>query len=162
MIQRVVSTNIVRPSSKWSTTITRSSITKMSFDYHVMCDENYYGDECDRFCRARDDQFGHFFCTKNGTRKCIEGWRGEYCDEGKMWLLLPHTHAYTHTYTLILTHKHTQTHTQTHTHTHADTHTHTHIRGTFNKFPDFFVQAFKIVVDSFKFSMLLLYSHLIR
>ena len=27
----------------------------------------------------------------------------------------------------------------------------------FNKFPDFFVQAFKIVVDSWKFSMLLLY-----
>ena len=32
-----------------------------------------------------------------------------------------------------------------------------HIRGVFNKFPDFFVQAFKIVVDSWKFSMLLLY-----
>ena len=31
------------------------------------------------------------------------------------------------------------------------------ICGAFNKFPDFFVQAFKIVVDSWKFSMLLLY-----
>ena len=32
------------------------------------------------------------------------------------------------------------------------------IRGAFNKFPDFcFVQAFKIVVDSWKFSMLLLF-----
>ena len=31
------------------------------------------------------------------------------------------------------------------------------IRGAFNKFPDFFVLAFKIVVDSWKFSMLLLY-----
>ena len=31
------------------------------------------------------------------------------------------------------------------------------IRGSFNKFPDFFVQAFEIVVDSWKFSMLLLY-----
>ena len=31
------------------------------------------------------------------------------------------------------------------------------IRGAFNKFPDFFVQAFKIVVDSGKFIMLLLY-----
>ena len=29
--------------------------------------------------------------------------------------------------------------------------------GAFNKFPDYFVQAFKIVVDSWKFSMLLLY-----
>ena len=32
-----------------------------------------------------------------------------------------------------------------------------YIRGAFNMFPDFFVQAFKIVVDSWKSSMLLLY-----
>ena len=33
-----------------------------------------------------------------------------------------------------------------------------YIRGAFNKFPDFFVQAFKIVVDSWKLvNMLLLY-----
>ena len=31
------------------------------------------------------------------------------------------------------------------------------IRGAFNKFPDFFVQAFKIIIDSWKFTMLLLY-----
>ena len=31
------------------------------------------------------------------------------------------------------------------------------LRGVFNKFPDFFVQASKIVVDTWKFSMLLLY-----
>ena len=31
------------------------------------------------------------------------------------------------------------------------------IRGAFNKFPDIFVQAFNIVVDSWKFSLLLLY-----
>ena len=33
----------------------------------------------------------------------------------------------------------------------------TNIRGEFKMFPDFFVQAFKIVVDSWKFTMLLLY-----
>ena len=32
-----------------------------------------------------------------------------------------------------------------------------HIRGAFNKFPDFFVQAFKIFVDTWKLSMFLLY-----
>ena len=31
------------------------------------------------------------------------------------------------------------------------------IRGAFNRFPDFFVRAFKIVVDTWKLSMLLLY-----
>ena len=34
---------------------------------------------------------------------------------------------------------------------------HYKIRGAFNKFPDFFVPAFKIVVDSWKFTKLLLY-----
>ena len=32
------------------------------------------------------------------------------------------------------------------------------MRGAFNNFPDFFVQAFKIVVDSWKFPMLLLFN----
>ena len=32
-----------------------------------------------------------------------------------------------------------------------------HLRSVFNKFPHFFVRAFKIVVDSWKFTMLLLY-----
>ena len=38
-------------------------------------------------------------------------------------------------------------------------HSHTlrYIRGAFNKSPSFFVRAFKIVVDSWKFTMLLLY-----
>ena len=34
---------------------------------------------------------------------------------------------------------------------------HIHIRGAFNKISDFFVQTFKIVVDSWKSTMLLLY-----
>ena len=36
-------------------------------------------------------------------------------------------------------------------------HSNIYIHGAFNKFPDFFVQAFKIVIDSWKFNMLLLY-----
>ena len=31
------------------------------------------------------------------------------------------------------------------------------LRGAYDKFPDLFVRAFKIVIDSWKFSMLLLY-----
>ena len=34
---------------------------------------------------------------------------------------------------------------------------HVHIQSAYDKFPDFFVQAFKIIVDSWKFSILLLY-----
>ena len=67
----------------------------------------------------------------------------------------------------------TKPHKQSHTHTHTHTHTHIYIyiyiyiymyvfififiRGAFNKLPDIFVKAFKIGVDFWKFSMLLLY-----
>ena len=44
-----------------------------------------------------------------------------------------------------------------HIYTHTHTLMHLYIRGAFNKVPDFFIQAFKIVIDSWKFSMLLLY-----
>ena len=39
------------------------------------------------------------------------------------------------------------------------THAHIHIRDAFNKFPDFFAQAFKIVVDSWKFTMYILWDN---
>ena len=48
------------------------------------------------------------------------------------------------------------THTHTHTHT-IYIYIYTHTQGAFNRFPDFFVQAFKIVIDSWKFSILLPY-----
>ena len=66
-----------------------------------------------------------------------------------------HMHALTHTHTYTHTHTHTQTNTQKHTYTH--THIHIYIHGAFNKFPDIFVRPFKIRIDSWKFSMLLLY-----
>ena len=31
------------------------------------------------------------------------------------------------------------------------------VQGVYDEFPDFFMQAFKIVVDTWKFTMLLLY-----
>ena len=58
-------------------------------------------------------------------------------------------------------------HTHTHTHTHIYIYIYIYIyecvcvcvcvRGSFNKFPHFIVPAFKIVEDSWKFSMLFLY-----
>ena len=48
-------------------------------------------------------------------------------------------------------------HTRTHIHAHIYIHIYIYFRGAFNKFLDFFVQAFKIVVDTWKFSTLLQY-----
>uniref|UniRef100_A0A8D0C2T9 Delta-like protein n=1 Tax=Salvator merianae TaxID=96440 RepID=A0A8D0C2T9_SALMN len=54
---------------------------KLRYSYRVVCNENYYGDNCTRLCRARDDIFGHFTCEPDGSRTCMTGWTGQYCIE---------------------------------------------------------------------------------
>lgn len=49
----------------------------------VYCSLNYYGDGCTTFCRARDDQFGHYNCSSTGQKVCLDGWEGSDCDKAK-------------------------------------------------------------------------------
>ena len=69
-----------------------------------------------------------------------------------------HTHVnivlHSHLYTI--THN-TQTCTPRRIYIYIGIYIFIYLRGAFNMFPDFFVQAFKIVADSWKFIMLLLY-----
>ncbi|KAF3847663.1 hypothetical protein F7725_020691 [Dissostichus mawsoni] len=55
----------------------------LSLDYRLRfrCDSNYYGPFCNKFCRARDDFFGHFNCDPSGNKVCMEGWTGPECKE---------------------------------------------------------------------------------
>ncbi|GAV04933.1 hypothetical protein RvY_15133 [Ramazzottius varieornatus] len=55
--------------------------TRLTYSYRVICDHKYYGPGCSDLCRPRDDGFGHYTCTANGTRICREGWTGPYCTE---------------------------------------------------------------------------------
>ena len=72
-----------------------------------------------------------------------------------------YTHAYIYRY-LWSTHYHTNIYSHAWPYLHMYiviclyTYICTHIRGTFNKFLDFFVQAFKIIVDFWQYSTLLL------
>jgi Golgi apparatus protein 1 len=61
------------------TTITPTS--EQRIQYRLVCGRHYYGNGCDVLCRPRDDQFGHFTCSTNGTRICNHGWKGQFCDE---------------------------------------------------------------------------------
>ncbi|XP_072548169.1 delta-like protein C [Salminus brasiliensis] len=55
--------------------------SKLSYSYHVACDEHYYGDSCSYYCRPRNDTFGHYTCDSTGNRICLEGWKGDYCSQ---------------------------------------------------------------------------------
>lgn len=56
---------------------------KLDYSYRVVCDDSYYGVGCADLCKARDDIFGHYTCNPDGTKICMDGWSGNYCDRGK-------------------------------------------------------------------------------
>jgi Golgi apparatus protein 1 len=59
----------------------------LSYEYRVTCDAQYYGPGCGTLCRPRNDNFGHYTCSENGTRLCLDGWKGDYCTKRKYLLL---------------------------------------------------------------------------
>ena len=48
--------------------------------YRLLCDTGYYGRRCSLSCNPRRDKFGHYSCAENGTRVCVDGWTGSFCD----------------------------------------------------------------------------------
>lgn len=38
---------------------------------------------CTKFCRPRDDFFGHYTCDQYGNKACLDGWMGKECKEGE-------------------------------------------------------------------------------
>ncbi|XP_013393696.1 delta-like protein D isoform X2 [Lingula anatina] len=82
LIYRMANQSSLEVGETWTRgpTTTTSSI-RLDFKYRVICDKNYYGSGCTDLCRPRDDRFGHWNCTANGTKVCLDGWTGPYCDK---------------------------------------------------------------------------------
>jgi len=70
-------------SSEWKTNKSESQYTSLEYDFRVTCDANYYGSGCAKFCRPRDDSFGHSTCSETGEIICLTGWQGDYCHKRK-------------------------------------------------------------------------------
>ncbi|KAJ6667326.1 hypothetical protein lerEdw1_017304 [Lerista edwardsae] len=56
-----------------------SKQARLRYSYRVVCNEHYYGENCSRLCRGRDDHFGHYICEADGSVSCMSGWTGNYC-----------------------------------------------------------------------------------
>ncbi|XP_019850104.1 PREDICTED: delta-like protein A isoform X2 [Amphimedon queenslandica] len=54
-----------------------------SFD--LRCDTNYYGSQCDVFCRTHDEELGHYTCDSQGNKICS----GRYDIETNCTMFLP-------------------------------------------------------------------------
>ena len=54
--------------------------------FRVMCQQDYYGADCIRFCIAQNDsENGYYTCNSDGTIQCREGFRNtnNNCREGE-------------------------------------------------------------------------------
>ncbi|CAH8438367.1 unnamed protein product [Heterobilharzia americana] len=50
--------------------------------YRYSCSINYYGEDCNHFCRPRDSSFGHYQChPQTGELVCNPGWIGARCSQ---------------------------------------------------------------------------------
>lgn len=83
MIEKAIQSGMINPSRQWQSLKHNGPVGQFEYQIRVSCDEHYYGFGCNKFCRPRNDFFGHYNCDHNGNKTCLEGWSGPECSTGK-------------------------------------------------------------------------------
>lgn len=85
-IERAVYSGILEPSADWHSLTHEGSAAnrdlRLTYRVRVQCEPNYYNATCTKFCRPRNDMFGHYECDRNGDKTCMPGWTGTTCETG--------------------------------------------------------------------------------
>ena len=84
LIDRATQRGTLFPNKTWESHTYNGLAATIVYKIRVICDPNYYGSRCIKFCQPRNDSFGHYTCNENGNKVCLPGWRGNRCDIG--WL----------------------------------------------------------------------------
>nr|CAD7441242.1 unnamed protein product [Timema bartmani] len=80
IIEEASYSGIILPSTDWHTLTHHGNTARITYRVRVQCDIHYFNSTCTKFCRPRDDKFGHYHCDNNGDKMCIGGWRGANCE----------------------------------------------------------------------------------
>ncbi len=86
-IERAVYSGILEPSADWHSLThegSRDRDLRLTYRVRVQCEPNYYNATCTKFCRPRNDMFGHYECDRNGDKTCMPGWTGATCETGHL------------------------------------------------------------------------------
>lgn len=83
VIERAMQSGMINPSRQWQTLKHNGGVAQFEYQIRVTCDDHYYGFGCNKFCRPRDDFFGHYNCDQNGNKTCLEGWASIECSTGE-------------------------------------------------------------------------------
>lgn len=83
LIEEAIYSGLISPSEEWHPLSHKGKNAMINYLVRVQCDTHYYNTTCTKFCRPRDDKFGHYKCNSTGDKECIEGWGGDNCEIGK-------------------------------------------------------------------------------
>ena len=75
------------PNEAYTGINTMSNRVILDMRFQVMCQQDYYGANCTRFCRAQNDSVnGYYTCNSDGSIQCREGFRNtdNNCTEGDL------------------------------------------------------------------------------
>ncbi|KAK6638758.1 hypothetical protein RUM43_007026 [Polyplax serrata] len=84
IIEETNFSGIIDPSVEWHLLNHPGQTAQLTYRIRVQCDVYHFNQTCTKFCKPRDDNFGHYICDRNGDKKCIEGWKGPNCDIGEL------------------------------------------------------------------------------
>ena len=67
----------------------------IKLQFRVLCQKNYYGSNCNTFCKSADTNIaGHYTCASNGIKICNSGWKNSTnnCLTRKCYVLFLYLH----------------------------------------------------------------------
>lgn len=83
LIERVSHAGMINPEDRWKSLHFSGHVAQLELRIRVRCGENYYSATCNKFCRPRNDFFGHYTCDQYGHKACMDGWMGQECGQGE-------------------------------------------------------------------------------
>lgn len=70
------------PNDGWRVFVHNGEHATIKYRVRVVCDEFYGRSTCQAFCKPRNDHFGHWYCSPDAEKICLDGWTGSNCDKG--------------------------------------------------------------------------------
>ncbi|GAU98341.1 hypothetical protein RvY_09500 [Ramazzottius varieornatus] len=80
LLEQGVQSNEIGPTDGWRVYVHEGKRGKITYRVRVVCDEYYGNATCSAYCKPRDDKFGHWYCTADAKRVCLDGWKGPQCE----------------------------------------------------------------------------------
>ncbi|UYV78311.1 JAG1 [Cordylochernes scorpioides] len=79
VIESVVHSGLIHPNPEWHTLLHQGPAARIAYRIRVRCEQHHYGSTCTKYCRPRNDVFGHYECDDKGNKVCLPGWKDANC-----------------------------------------------------------------------------------